>query len=813
MRKDKKAKKFLTMLLSVIIIFTMSSYGNLGVYAEEDATLPEETAVNDTSDEGIIDEAEVEGKTVEEAEEITNEQPNGETTDVQSVEEITSAPIDNSDNEVIIESEEILNDSDDEIPFDQWFEAVQREAANADYYIGPDSELIPDEKKIYGKTALILPGETIAIVPSATLATDDVDHSKPSTFNCTIIQFSDDNQVKDYLYESNKTKATHLTVVNRNTIYVPWKDRERKGELYSPVKSNDGEGFYNYDSLYRNDTGFPIVIKTGYGYEHDTARPHSNGYPTSDCSGSANFQAHFYIKSVDTITFLENSYDIGFINYVDQRDGNNVLVNNPDALVFPDGITMSTKFYIDNSTHTYTFPKPYLSQGYFANFYFVNDTSADPTNNSIFNNFYGNEYRQDYDDRITFTVNIGDYIKKNGITSSISADLFYLPYYASGYTLELHAQGGTIDGKGTSYYSLIPGEERKSNCTFDLYSKVPIRNGFNFLGWCADPDNPEIIKGKTPSQWMNSDGKSTILYAVWEEKPSFTVTFEANGGTGVMDPVKVYEGDAFILPACGFTAPNGKTFDSWDKGAVGESITVTANISVTAKWKDKPADEPEIKTAAKVEEFSADDISDGIKAAGYTTVDAVEKQLRLVASDKGFDSKNSATYEVKLQISTDNGATWIDATPDNFPANGLTVKFDYPEGTDSTYDFVIVHMFGESMNGHTAGQTETFSGYQINKKADGIYITVTGLSPFLISWKEGTKETDTTTTETTATTTETTTTTTTSTPATVTAKDTTPAKQSAKSPTTGDSSPIVPMLLLLLGSVMGMIYLRSKKHI
>ena len=43
--------------------------------------------------------------------------------------------------------------------------------------------------------------------------------------------------------------------------------------------------------------------------------------------------------------------------------------------------------------------------------------------------------------------------------------------------------------------------------------------------------------------------------------------------------------------------------------------------------------------------------------------------------------------------------------------------------------------------------------------------------------------------------------------------DTTPAKQSAKSPTTGDSSPIVPMLLLLLGSVMGMIYLRSKKHI
>lgn len=39
-----------------------------------------------------------------------------------------------------------------------------------------------------------------------------------------------------------------------------------------------------------------------------------------------------------------------------------------------------------------------------------------------------------------------------------------------------------------------------------------------------------------------------------------------NGGTGNMPDVTVNDGDNYILPDCGFTAPSGQIFDQWDVG-------------------------------------------------------------------------------------------------------------------------------------------------------------------------------------------------------------------------------------------------------
>lgn len=74
------------------------------------------------------------------------------------------------------------------------------------------------------------------------------------------------------------------------------------------------------------------------------------------------------------------------------------------------------------------------------------------------------------------------------------------------------------------------------------------------------------------------------------------ITFAAgNGATGTMDPVTVDPGAEYTLPASTFTAPDGKIFKEWsvkigDADAVtkaaGDTITVTANTTVTAVWED-----------------------------------------------------------------------------------------------------------------------------------------------------------------------------------------------------------------------------------
>ena len=72
-----------------------------------------------------------------------------------------------------------------------------------------------------------------------------------------------------------------------------------------------------------------------------------------------------------------------------------------------------------------------------------------------------------------------------------------------------------------------------------------------------------------------------------------TVSFDPNGGSGDMDSVLCVPGQAFELPACGFTPPEGKLFKAWSVVvgeaeplilAPGEEFTVTADTSVTALW-------------------------------------------------------------------------------------------------------------------------------------------------------------------------------------------------------------------------------------
>ena len=89
---------------------------------------------------------------------------------------------------------------------------------------------------------------------------------------------------------------------------------------------------------------------------------------------------------------------------------------------------------------------------------------------------------------------------------------------------------------------------------------------------------------------------NTTVTAVWENIPvvTYTVSFDANGGTGTMADVTGVSGE-YTLPANGFTAPSGKQFKAWSVGGVekaaGDKITVTANTTVTAIWEPIPATE------------------------------------------------------------------------------------------------------------------------------------------------------------------------------------------------------------------------------
>ena len=83
------------------------------------------------------------------------------------------------------------------------------------------------------------------------------------------------------------------------------------------------------------------------------------------------------------------------------------------------------------------------------------------------------------------------------------------------------------------------------------------------------------------------------LKATWKDKEvaEVTITFDPNGGTGTMQPMRVKANVGYTLPKCTFTPPEGKEFAGWltENGKVlpaGTRVISSHDQSLKATWKD-----------------------------------------------------------------------------------------------------------------------------------------------------------------------------------------------------------------------------------
>ncbi|MBO5066828.1 MAG: InlB B-repeat-containing protein, partial [Clostridia bacterium] len=153
------------------------------------------------------------------------------------------------------------------------------------------------------------------------------------------------------------------------------------------------------------------------------------------------------------------------------------------------------------------------------------------------------------------------------------------------FDVTFNANGGTGTMQGVEF----AGTYTLPTCEFTA------PDGKKFKGWSTSA-NGEVINGTTYNVTADVE-----LYAIWEDIPvvNYTITFNANGGTGTMQAVE-YVGE-YTLPTCTFTAPDGKQFKGWALASDGEVIdgtyNVTANVELYAIWENIPAHEHNHGTA------------------------------------------------------------------------------------------------------------------------------------------------------------------------------------------------------------------------
>ena len=156
----------------------------------------------------------------------------------------------------------------------------------------------------------------------------------------------------------------------------------------------------------------------------------------------------------------------------------------------------------------------------------------------------------------------------------------------------------------------------------------------------------KLEKGTYYDSYQNYDGEydgssKTVLQFVHEAPApaTYTVSFDANGGSGTMADVTGVSGE-YTLPENGFTAPSGKQFKAWRVGGVekaaGDKITVTANTTVTAVWEDIPVVTYTVSGTATSFGSNTDNVILQLIAEGFSEADY-----------EVFVKGNSAAYSIE----------------------------------------------------------------------------------------------------------------------------------------------------------------------
>ena len=239
------------------------------------------------------------------------------------------------------------------------------------------------------------------------------------------------------------------------------------------------------------------------------------------------------------------------------------------------------------------------------------------------------------------------------------------------------------DAQEVTYY-YYPGEASGS-ADFDIVASgtqitladcmFEAPEGKHFKAWAIGSVNGEQ---KQPGDIITITGE-TYIYAVWEENPSFMVSYNSNGGSGTMVGDMITENGTFTLENCTFEAPDGYKFKAWAIGSVngeqkqpGDQITIAAETYVYAVWEVIPVTNYTITATAGA--------NGTISPSGEVTVAEGEDKTFTITANTGYHIKD-------VKVNGSSVGTVATYTFNDVVANAtITVEFEV-DTVSHTHDY------------------------------------------------------------------------------------------------------------------------------
>ena len=242
-------------------------------------------------------------------------------------------------------------------------------------------------------------------------------------------------------------------------------------------------------------------------------------------------------------------------------------------------------------------------------------------------------------------------------------------------SIPMAVKAAEVASKGVSIYKYKP-----SSPVAKAYANEPA-GGEKFDAWVVQSGDIEVVNPANSNSRFIMGNNDVVITAKYKTAATtYTITFDANGGTGTMTAVTGVSG-TYTLPDCGFAAPADKQFKGWATSAdgttiPGTTIDVTADTTLYAIWENIPVTEYDISvTDGKATVGAGTEI---IKAAEGT---AVTLTANAAPADKVFDKWEVVSGSITLADA--NSAT----TTFTMTAGAVSVKATYKDAPHThTFD-------------------------------------------------------------------------------------------------------------------------------
>jgi hypothetical protein len=220
--------------------------------------------------------------------------------------------------------------------------------------------------------------------------------------------------------------------------------------------------------------------------------------------------------------------------------------------------------------------------------------------------------------------------------------------------------------------------------TLVLSTGIPTRTYYRFLGWATTSTATTAVYQPGGSFTIDT---ITTLYAVWQAVPTYTVTYNANGGSSAPSAQTKYDGITLALSA---TLPVrvGFSFLGWAESASattsaylpGESYVKNQNTTLYALWGSAPL-ELVLNTIYTV------DITKAGTVAYYTFTPSTDGRYILTSSDNTQDpaAELYSSAGAKLAFDDDGGS-------------GSNFQLCYVLRAGQTYTYKV-YLYGTSVVG------------------------------------------------------------------------------------------------------------------